>query len=105
MAPAAPSSRAIPRPAPRVAPATRATLPSSFIYLNRLRLRREVKLLHLQRGKECGIAALAFRVANSLRLSDHVDVVRGEQFDHALVEAEVFDWILDLAVFDVPDAV
>jgi hypothetical protein len=36
-APASPSALAIPRPAPRVAPATTATLPSSVFPITRLR--------------------------------------------------------------------
>ena len=34
-----------------------------------------------------------------------VDVARGEESDHALIEAEVLDWILNLPFLDVPDAV
>src|SRR5262245_57596298 len=73
--------------------------------LDRFRLRGEMKLLHFECGKQCRVAALAFGIADTFRLADHVDVSRREQLDHALVEAEVFDGVLNLAVFDVPDAV
>ena len=64
-----------------------------------------MKLFDFQRRQQCGVAALTFGTADSLRLADHIDVAGCEQLNKALVEAEGFDGLLNLAVLDIPSRV
>src|SRR5439155_6347638 len=72
--------------------------------LDCIRLRREIERVEPERRHEERIPSpLAAR--DALGHADQIDVSRREHQDDALIEAEVADGILDLAVFDVPDAI
>src|SRR2546425_1781462 len=72
--------------------------------LDCIRLRREIERVEPERRYEERIPSpLAAR--DAFGHADQIDVSRREHQDDALIEAEVADGILDLAVFDVPDAV
>src|SRR5262245_16650488 len=64
---------------------------------HRLRLRGEMELLYFQGRCQGSAAALRFGTTNALRCANHLHVSGRQQFEHALVEAEVADGILDLA--------
>src|SRR6516225_7751118 len=56
-------------------------------------------------GCERSAAALGFGTADAFGLADHLHVSRCKQPQHALVETEIADRILNLALFDVPKTV
>src|ERR1043165_539133 len=64
-----------------------------------------MELLHFDGGRQGGTAALALGTADAFRRADPLDVSGGEQFQNALVETEVADWILNLSVLDEPHAI
>src|SRR5213083_91233 len=69
---------------------------------NRLGLRCEMELFHFQGRRQRGASALRFRAADPLGCSNHLDVSGGEQFQNALVEAEVANRIPNLSLLDEP---
>src|SRR5207244_418436 len=79
--------------------------PASAFRSNRFGLRREMELFHFQRRRQRSASALRFRAADPLGRSNHLDVSGGQQFQNALVEAEVSNRILNLSLLDEPNTV
>jgi len=64
-----------------------------------------MKFFDLERRKQSCIASLPFRAAHSFRLTNHVYVAWRKQMHDALIKSEIFNRVLNLALFDVPDAI
>src|SRR5712692_1712653 len=64
-----------------------------------------MELLHFQGRRQRRTPALRFGAADAFRRSNHLDVSRSEQFQEALVEAEVVDRILDFSILDEPNSI
>src|SRR6266851_4557540 len=64
-----------------------------------------MELLHFQGWRQRCAPALRFGAADALWRSNHLDVSRSEQFQEALVEAEVVNRKLDFSVLDEPNPI